>query len=257
VFCERSAEGGDAVGADGLVPEIVRDPELLRPVGDGGGGLVPYWGLISLGSMGTWWPCSVSACSMGAAVAMMSDMRWGLFSGFSSVGCSEEAVKIKRTISGSFRAVIHRMEGEVKHVRSSRRRLGLSSKRTKIVPFQQKSVASPPKSASIIDVSASSGSRWPAMDPDVLRVEVRRIVMYGTIWETKHSAVDRGYRNISQDDILAVLDGDWTLAAAPDWDEAHRNWEYKVAGQDVEGDELVLKIAVNSEMQRIDIITKY
>jgi hypothetical protein len=44
VFGERGAEGGDvvAVGGDGLVQKIVRDPELLRPVGDVGGGLIPY-----------------------------------------------------------------------------------------------------------------------------------------------------------------------------------------------------------------------
>jgi len=40
-------------------------------------------------------------------------------------------------------------------------------------------------------------------------------------------------------------------------DEAHKNWEYQLAGLDLEGDELRLKIAVNEEMQRVTIITKY
>jgi len=62
---------------------------------------------------------------------------------------------------------------------------------------------------------------------------------------------------VSQDDIVAMLDSRWELAAAPDWDDRHRSWEYKLSGRDIEGDELVLKIAVNVELNRIDIITKY
>jgi hypothetical protein len=62
---------------------------------------------------------------------------------------------------------------------------------------------------------------------------------------------------VLQDDIVAMLEGEWALAAEPDWDQAHKNWEYKLAGIDMEGDELVLKITVNEEMQRITIITKY
>ena len=69
--------------------------------------------------------------------------------------------------------------------------------------------------------------------------------------------MERETRNISQDDISAMLEGEWKLAAEPDWDTEHRNWEYKLRGFDIEGDELVLKIAVNEEMQRITIITKY
>ena len=111
--------------------------------------------------------------------------------------------------------------------------------------------------ASNIDINASFGGRAPALDFETLQVAVRRIAMYGTIWETKHSAVDRGYRNVSQDDILALLEGDWKLAGEPEWDEFHRNWKYKVAGLDIDGDDLTLVIAVNVEMQRIDVITKF
>ena len=54
-----------------------------------------------------------------------------------------------------------------------------------------------------------------------------------------------------------MLEGEWKLAAKPNWDEEHRNWEYKLAGTDLEGDELVLKIAVNVELQRLTVITKF
>lgn len=97
----------------------------------------------------------------------------------------------------------------------------------------------------------------PELSEENLRRIVQRIVFYGSVREAFHSAHERAERNISQDDILAMLEGDWKIAARPDWDAAHRNWEYKLRGSDIEGDELTLKIAVNEEMQRITIITKY
>ena len=133
----------------------------------------------------------------------------------------------------------------------------MSNTRPKVVEFRKSFVAKTPMTASSIDVNASSGPGFPALDPDELRSQVQRIVMYGTIRETSHSAIDRASRNVSQDDILAMLEGNWVLKGAPDWDTEHRNWEYKLEGADIEGDPLVLNIAVNVEMQRIDIITKY
>lgn len=130
-------------------------------------------------------------------------------------------------------------------------------KRTNVVEIRKSLVANQPITASSIDVSASSVPSQPALDEDRLRVVLQRIIYYGEVKEAFHSAHERAERNISQDDILAMLEGQWTLAAAPDWDIEHKNWEYKLSGLDLEGDELVLKIAVNEEMQRILIITKY
>jgi len=133
----------------------------------------------------------------------------------------------------------------------------LSSKRPNIVTFPKSSVAKTPPAASSIDVSASSDPRVATLDEDRLREVLQRIVYYGEIKEAFHSAHERAYRNISQDDILAMLEGAWTLAAKPDWDETHRNWKYKLAGHDLEGDELVLLISVNEELLRVTIITKF
>ena len=133
----------------------------------------------------------------------------------------------------------------------------MSSKRPNIVTFPESSVAKQSVRASSIDVSASSDSRLAALDEDRLREVLQRIVYYGEIKEAFHSAHERAYRNISQDDILAMLEGPWTLAAKPDWDETHKNWKYKLAGHDLEGDELVLLISVNEELLRVTIITKF
>jgi hypothetical protein len=133
----------------------------------------------------------------------------------------------------------------------------LGPERTKVVEISKSFVAKKPISASSIDVSASSSPGSAALDEEKLRLVVQRIVYYGEIKESFHSASERDERGVSQDDIVAMLEGNWTLAAEPDWDQAHKNWEYKLAGTDLEGDELVLKITVNEEMQRITIITKY
>ncbi len=133
----------------------------------------------------------------------------------------------------------------------------MSPRKAKIVEFPKSSVAKAAKSASSIDVNASSLPRSAALDEDRLREVLQRIVYYGEIKEAFHSAHEQAYRNVSQDDIMAMLEGAWKLAAKPDWDEAHRNWEYKLAGVDLEGDPLVLKITVNEELQRITVITKF
>lgn len=133
----------------------------------------------------------------------------------------------------------------------------MDQEKPKILPFPKKGIAQTPGSASNIDVSASSGSRPVALAGEDLRQAVTRIVLYGTFRESAHSAFDRSYRNVSQDDILCMLEGMWTLATEPEWDAAHHNWRYKLAGQDIEGDELVLLIALNTEEQMITIITKF
>jgi hypothetical protein len=43
----------------------------------------------------------------------------------------------------------------------------------------------------------------------------------------------------------------------PEWDEGHRNWKYRLKGTDADGEELVLIVALQIELNRIDIITKF
>jgi len=133
----------------------------------------------------------------------------------------------------------------------------LAEKPGKIVPFVKKAVAKTPSPQSKIDISASPVRREPPLTEEALRTAVARIVMYGTIRETLHSARDRSYRNITERDILAMLEGKWSMDTPPEWDEQHRNWKYRLKGLDVAGDELVLIVAVQVEFNRIDIITKF
>ena len=129
--------------------------------------------------------------------------------------------------------------------------------RSKVLPFPKKSVAQTSTSTSNIDVSASFRNREPALAGEALQQAIRRIVFYGTFRESRHSAKDRSYRNISEGDIVAMLEGAWSLAGPPEWDDDHHSWKYKLMGSDIDGDELVLVVAVNVELDCIEIITKY
>jgi hypothetical protein len=133
----------------------------------------------------------------------------------------------------------------------------LAEKPGKIVPFTKKPVAKTPSPQIKIDISASSARHEPPLTEEELRTAVARIVMYGTIRETLHSVRDRSYRNITERDIVAMLEGKWSMDAPPEWDEQHRNWKYRLKGLDVAGDELVLILAVQIEFNRIDVITKF
>jgi len=133
----------------------------------------------------------------------------------------------------------------------------LAEKPGKLIPFEKKHIAKGPQFASNIDISASSATRHTALGEDNLRTAISRILFCGTIRETWHSEQERSYRNVSQDDIVAMLDGPWKLVARPEWSHAHENWKYKLIGMDIEGDELELVVAVNTELDLIEIITKY
>jgi hypothetical protein len=133
----------------------------------------------------------------------------------------------------------------------------LGKPRSKVLPFPKKIIAQTPSSKSNIDVNASSGRSEPALAGEDLQLAVRRIVLYGTFRESRHSAKDRSYRNISEGDIVAMLEGAWSLVGPPEWDDDHHNWKYTLMGRDIDGDELVLVVAVNVELECIDIITKY
>jgi hypothetical protein len=49
----------------------------------------------------------------------------------------------------------------------------------------------------------------------------------------------------------------WTLAAPPDYDATHKNWEYQIKTVDIEGVELGLKIAPNPVDGTVIVITKF
>ncbi len=104
-----------------------------------------------------------------------------------------------------------------------------------------------------LDINASQGASKP-LDEGSLRIAVARILNYGRFRESKHARDDRAYRNISDDDILACLEGRWELVGQ---EFGTRDWKYTIRGRDIEGDELGLVIVVDTDRQLVEIVTKF
>lgn len=131
-------------------------------------------------------------------------------------------------------------------------------KKSKVLPFPNKGIALNASSESNqIDGSASSAKRPAVLLEPELRLAVMNIIHYGTYRETWHATHERSYRNVTDDDIQAMLTGAWTLASKPEWDDGHHNWKYRLDGQDLDGDELTLIVTLNMEEQCITVITKF
>ena len=96
------------------------------------------------------------------------------------------------------------------------------------------------------------------MAENALRQVIAKAVEKGWVREAFHAEHERAYRNISMEDILYGLEhSDWTLAAAPDYDSAHKNWEYKIKTVDIDDVELFLKIAPDPSAGTVLVITKF
>lgn len=53
-----------------------------------------------------------------------------------------------------------------------------------------------------------------------------------------------------------MLQHEWALVGA-EFDDEHHNWKYRVAGKDIEGDDLNLIIAIDPDENRITVISKF
>ena len=98
----------------------------------------------------------------------------------------------------------------------------------------------------------------PSLNLNALRHLVAKAVEKGWVREVFHAEHERAYRNISMEDVLYGLErSNWTLAAPPDYDATHKNWEYQIKTVDIEGVELGLKIAPNPADGTVIVITKF
>lgn len=75
----------------------------------------------------------------------------------------------------------------------------------------------------------------------------------GRFGRTTHARDRMVERNVNGDDVLNVL-RKGTVSTA-EWNEEHQNWKYPVSGIDLDGDPLVIVIAVEPQFCRITLIT--
>ena len=91
-----------------------------------------------------------------------------------------------------------------------------------------------------------------------LRVALGRAANSGGIELSSHAKKRARERNISVDDFIHALRySGWVQDAAAEFDEERKNWKYSIASQDIEGDALVLKIALKYEGELVEVITAW
>lgn len=107
-------------------------------------------------------------------------------------------------------------------------------------------------------MSSEPKNRPAPLSVKALRAFVTRALEKGYYRESLHAAEGHLERNISLDDVIHGLERkDWTLAEAPNYDPEHGNWEYLIKTQDLDGNELHIKIAVQSQLNRLEVITRW
>jgi hypothetical protein len=68
--------------------------------------------------------------------------------------------------------------------------------------------------------------------------------------------IARNRRGVTHQDVLYLLQTG-EIISAPEWDEDHRNWKYKVEGIDLEDEELCAITIIIEEQFCLFIVTAY
>jgi hypothetical protein len=91
-----------------------------------------------------------------------------------------------------------------------------------------------------------------------LRQLIGRALAKGYYRESFHAEHEHPERGISADDVFHGLERkDWALVDSPNYDDEHNNWEYLIRTQDLDGNELYIKIAVYPQENRFEVITRW
>jgi len=91
-----------------------------------------------------------------------------------------------------------------------------------------------------------------------LRAFLKHALKRGYYRESFHAEHEHPERAISTDDVIHGLKREgWTFAKLPNYDTAHKNWEYLIRTHDLDGAELHIKIAVFPGESRFEVITRW
>ncbi len=107
-------------------------------------------------------------------------------------------------------------------------------------------------------MSTDDPSRARPLGEKALRAFIRRALERGYFRESFHAEHEHPERNISTDDVIYGVEREgWTLAEKPNYDAAHKSWEYLIKTEDLDGNELHIKIAVFPQEGRLEVITRW
>ena len=106
--------------------------------------------------------------------------------------------------------------------------------------------------------SRKKAKRAPPLSEHALRRLIRVAFDRGYFRESKHAMDGHPERGISIDDVIYGLEReDWSFARQPNYDVEHASWEYLITTEDLDGDELHIKLAAFPDERRIEVITRW
>ncbi len=78
----------------------------------------------------------------------------------------------------------------------------------------------------------------------------------GTV-ETYHARFDHLERGLSVDDVIHGLERDWTFDRSPEFNKDEWQWKYRIATESIDGDEIVIVIAVDTTNRSFEVVTRW
>lgn len=111
--------------------------------------------------------------------------------------------------------------------------------------------------ASAPDENPSRPTRHPPLsNADVEAIIAGFIQLRVNLITSKHFRKQAAHRNVAVSDAIEILTNG-TVIGKPEWNEKYGDWTYAIRGQDVEGDELELRIGVEPEGSAMVLVTIY
>jgi hypothetical protein len=75
--------------------------------------------------------------------------------------------------------------------------------------------------------------------------------------ETYHARFHHLERGITQDDVIHGLEWSWTFSRAPEFNEDHWQWKYRIRTETIEGEEMEIILAVDTSDRSFEVITRW
>ena len=75
--------------------------------------------------------------------------------------------------------------------------------------------------------------------------------------DTFHARFDHLERNLSQDDVIYGLERPWSFDRPPVFNEDEWQWKYYIATESIDGDDLLIIIAVDTSNRSFEVVTRW
>lgn len=75
--------------------------------------------------------------------------------------------------------------------------------------------------------------------------------------ETFHARFHHPERGLTADDVVHGLEGPWIYERPPTFNKDEWQWKYRIATESIDGDDIVIIIAVDTLNRSFDVVTRW